>query len=101
MPSREQVLLADIRELVARPSVSSASPDWDQSNLAVINYLAERFAAQGFRVDVQAIDTPGKANLVATLGAGEGGLSARRPAKRVCPLATPRGRVSKQIPATI
>ncbi|UCG71517.1 MAG: acetylornithine deacetylase [Chromatiales bacterium] len=74
MPTAEQALLKDIRELIARPSISSVSPDWDQSNERVIEFLAERFSSRGFRVDVQPLDTPGKSNLVATLGAGEGGL---------------------------
>lgn len=74
MPTSAQALLHDIRELVARPSVSSVSPDWDQSNESVIQFLAERFAAQGFRIDVQPLDIAGKSNLVASLGAGEGGL---------------------------
>ncbi len=74
MPTAAQALLTDIRELIARPSVSSVSRDWDQSNDSVIQFLAERFAAQGFRVHVQPLDMPGKSNLIASLGAGEGGL---------------------------
>lgn len=74
MAENQKALLQDIRELVARPSVSSVSPEWDQSNAAVIDYLAERFSAQGFKVEIQALDVPGKSNLIATLGAGEGGL---------------------------
>ena len=74
MPTAAQVLLTDIRELIARPSVSSVSRDWDQSNDSVIQFLAERFSAQGFRVQVQPLDMPGKSNLIASLGAGEGGL---------------------------
>lgn len=74
MPTPQQALLKDIRELVARPSVSSVSPDWDLSNDRVIQFLAGRFTAQGFRVEVQALDKPGKSNLIATLGQGEGGL---------------------------
>jgi acetylornithine deacetylase len=74
MATDAQTLLQDIRELIARPSVSSVSPDWDQSNASVIEYLSERFASRGFRVEVQALDQPGKANLIATLGEGEGGL---------------------------
>lgn len=74
MATDSKALLQDIGELIARPSVSSVSPDWDQSNAPVIDYLAERFSARGFRVDVQDLATPGKSNLVATLGRGEGGL---------------------------
>lgn len=74
MATDSKLLLRDIRELVARPSVSSVSPQWDQSNAGVIEYLAERLTAQGFRVEVQPLDAAGKSNLVASLGTGEGGL---------------------------
>src|ERR1044071_2032333 len=61
--------------LLRIPSVSSANPALDMGNRAVIELLAERFAALGFACDV--IDIPGaphKANLVATKGRGPGGL---------------------------
>ncbi|QSA97046.1 acetylornithine deacetylase [Methylococcus sp. EFPC2] len=60
-----------IRELIARPSVSCTDPHMDQSNRAVIELLADRLEACGFRVEVRDIDGR-KANLVATLGGGEG-----------------------------
>ncbi|MFO7858825.1 MAG: acetylornithine deacetylase [Ectothiorhodospiraceae bacterium] len=68
-------LLHMLRELVAIPSVSSVSPDWDQGNRAVVERLGEWLGDLGFRVSIQPL--PGradKANLVATLGEGDGGL---------------------------
>src|SRR5687768_8174464 len=64
-----------IARLVARPSVSSAAPGWDQSNRGVIDELASWLDDAGFRVEVLPLpQNPEKANLLATLGAGEGGL---------------------------
>ena len=66
---------AMLTRLISLPSVSSASPDWDQSNEAVIRTLAEWLEPLGFRTEVLAVpDMPGKYNLVATLGSGPGGL---------------------------
>ena len=65
----EQILT----ELVSLPSISSDNPDWDSSNLPVINRLAERLEALGFATSIQAL--PGeKANLIANIGHGDGGL---------------------------
>jgi acetylornithine deacetylase len=63
-----------IARLVARPSVSSAAPGWDQSNRGVIDELASWLDEAGFRVEVLPLANPEKANLIATLGEGEGGL---------------------------
>jgi acetylornithine deacetylase len=64
-----------IARLVAQSSVSSAAPGWDQSNRAVIDELANQLEAAGFRVEVLPLPgAPHKANLIATLGQGEGGL---------------------------
>lgn len=56
-----------IAKLVAKPSVSSADPRLDQSNLGVLHLLAEWLEALGFAVHLQPV-TPAKANLIATLG---------------------------------
>jgi len=61
-------------QLVALPSVSCAVPEWDMSNRAVIDYLANCFADMGFNTQVMPLAQTGKANLVATLGSGAGGL---------------------------
>lgn len=62
-------------ELIGTPSVSSTSPSWDQSNLAVIEKLEGWLSTLGFETEIQHIEgSPGKANLIATLGSGPGGL---------------------------
>ncbi len=70
-----------LSELVAIPSISSADAAWDQSNRAVIDRLAERFESLGFNIDIQEVtekqpnsNAIGKANLIANIGRGEGGL---------------------------
>ena len=64
-----------VRQLVATPSVSSPDLRFDQSNRGVIDLIADWAGSLGFSVRVEAL--PGdstKANLIATLGEGEGGL---------------------------
>lgn len=64
-----------LRRLIEIPSVSSVSPAFDQSNLPLIEVLAEFCQSAGFEVSIQPLPgRPGKANLVATLGHGEAGL---------------------------
>jgi acetylornithine deacetylase len=63
-----------LQQLVAIPSVSCAIPEWDMSNLPVIELLATWFADLGFRTEILPLAQPGKANLIATLGEGDGGL---------------------------
>ncbi|MFK0573054.1 acetylornithine deacetylase [Endozoicomonas sp.] len=64
-----------LSRLIEIPSVSSTLPDLDMSNLPVINELAVWFEAMGFQCEIQPLpDTPHKANLIATLGSGPGGL---------------------------
>ncbi|HRF63145.1 MAG TPA: acetylornithine deacetylase [Candidatus Competibacter sp.] len=75
MPSLSSHLLDRIRQLIATPSVSSVSPQFDRSNRAVTDLLAEWLEASGFAVRIELL--PGrsdKANLIATLGEGPGGL---------------------------
>ncbi|HKK13540.1 MAG TPA: acetylornithine deacetylase [Gammaproteobacteria bacterium] len=68
-------VLRMIADLVAAPSVSSVNADFDQSNQAVVDRLAQWVEDLGWRVQVLPVpDHPGKSNLVATLGTGEGGL---------------------------
>jgi acetylornithine deacetylase len=59
--------------LIAAPSVSCTQPHWDQSNRAVIDLLAGWLSDLGFACEIQDV-APGKANLLATLGSGPGGL---------------------------
>lgn len=75
MPTADAQLLSDIADLIRLPSISSFSPDRDMSNRPVVDYLAGRLEARGFRIAIQDVpDKPGKANLIATLGRGDGGL---------------------------
>jgi acetylornithine deacetylase len=68
-------LLDRIRRLIATPSVSSVSPQFDQSNRAVIDLLANWLEEAGFAVRIEPLpERPDKANLIATLGSGPGGL---------------------------
>lgn len=75
VPGIEEML----RALIATPSVSCSSTQLDMSNVAVIELLAGWLEALGFAVQISAIDQqesdrPPKANLIATLGSGPGGL---------------------------
>jgi len=63
-----------LNQLVATPSVSCAVPDWDMPNMAVIELLASWFDDLGFKTEIMPLAQPGKANLIATLGEGDGGL---------------------------
>jgi acetylornithine deacetylase len=75
MPTPEFPLLDHIRQLIATPSVSSVSPRFDQSNRPVIDLLAGWLEDAGFAVRIEPLpDRPDKANLIATLGSGPGGL---------------------------
>jgi len=75
MPSEARTIISNIAELIEIPSVSSVTPDWDMPNQPVIDRLAERLEAGGWRVElIEVPDKPGKTNLLATLGRGDGGL---------------------------
>lgn len=64
-----------LAELIAIPSVSSVDPTLDQGNRKVVERLAEWLEGMGFACELQPVpDAPDKANLIATLGRGEGGL---------------------------
>jgi acetylornithine deacetylase len=68
-------LMEMMRRLIGAPSVSSVTPGFDQSNRAVIDLLADWLDGIGFAVEVLPLSRqPGKANLIATLGRGAGGL---------------------------
>lgn len=68
-------LLDMIDALISTPSISSVNPDYDQENLPVIHLLANWLSGLDYRVEVLPIHgSPGKANLIATLGSGPGGL---------------------------
>ncbi len=64
-----------MRRLIGSPSVSSVSPEWDQSNRQVIEHLAEWCRDAGFTVEILEIPGhPGKYNLIASAGSGPEGL---------------------------
>jgi acetylornithine deacetylase len=62
-----------MQQLIATPSVSCVNPLIDQSNLPVIHLLANWLKELGFQVEELPV-ADGKANLIATLGSGKGGL---------------------------
>ena len=67
-------LLEMINGLIGSPSVSCISADLDMSNLPVIELLANWLQPLGFKTEIQHIKDSNKANLIATLGSGSGGL---------------------------
>jgi acetylornithine deacetylase len=75
MADEQKTALRRLGELVATPSISSTDPSWDQGNRAVVDRLAEWATDIGFRCEIQPVNADGsKANLIATLGSGPGGL---------------------------
>ena len=67
--------LTMMRQLISIPSVSSVSPDIDMGNLKVVELLADWLQALSFEVEIIPLkNSPEKANLIATLGRGQGGL---------------------------
>ena len=64
-----------LTRLIETPSVSSTIAELDMSNLPVIHELASWFETLGFTCEVHPLPAnPHKANLIATLGQGPGGL---------------------------
>ncbi|QIL91206.1 acetylornithine deacetylase [Microbulbifer sp. SH-1] len=71
LPSLQQQL----QQLVASPSVSATNPKLDMGNRGVIDLLAAWLETLGFNIEIMPIEgQPHKANLIATLGQGDGGL---------------------------
>lgn len=68
-PDLRQMLSA----LINTPSVSCTDPTLDQGNRPVVEQLANWLTPLGFRCEIMDV-APGKANLIATLGQGPGGL---------------------------
>jgi acetylornithine deacetylase len=65
---------AMLQQLIACNSISSVNPNIDQGNRAVIELLANWLDALGFKTEIMPLADPRKANLIATLGSGPGGL---------------------------
>ncbi len=75
MTAKIPSVLTMISELIAIPSVSCVNQAQDQSNQAVIERLANWCNDLGFNTEILPVPNhPGKFNLVATLGSGDGGL---------------------------
>ncbi len=75
MTTQTPGLLEMMQQLIAIPSISCTDPALDQGNRVVIDALAEWSQQLGFNIDIQALDAAGsKANLIATIGSGQGGL---------------------------
>ena len=69
----DKKFLQQLAQLVALPSVSCTDPHIDQGNLAVIELLANWLEAMSFSCEIMHVGV-NKANLIATLGKGSGGL---------------------------
>ena len=68
-------LRSALTRLIELPSVSSTQPALDMGNLPVIHELASWFESMGFQCEIMPVPgLSGKANLIATLGQGPGGL---------------------------
>jgi len=75
MPQTVPPLLTMMNELLSEISVSSTSAQWDTGNRRVIDKLAGWLTTLGFRCEVLPLaGKRDKANLIATLGSGPGGL---------------------------
>lgn len=68
-------LMDMMSELIAINSVSSTAPEWDNGNRPVIDKLASWLDSLGFQTEIIPLKgSHAKANLIATLGSGPGGL---------------------------
>ncbi len=68
-------LLDMIAELIALPSISSVTPEFDMGNHKVSSLLANWCESIGFTVEIMPIPKrEGHSNVIATLGTGAGGL---------------------------
>jgi len=74
MPLNLKTYQSQLAQLVALPSVSCGVASWDMPNLPVIELLANWFNDLGFSTQIIPLAQTGKANLIATLGTGDGGL---------------------------
>src|SRR5690606_41958790 len=63
-----------LRAPIGANSISSVIPTTDQGNRAVTELLAGWLEDLGFHTEIMPLADPRKANLIATLGTGPGGL---------------------------
>ena len=72
---KQPALLDMIDALISTASISSTNPEYDQSNRPVIDLIANWLDGLGYQIEILTLDSqPDKANLIATLGNGPGGL---------------------------
>ena len=63
------------QQLIAEPSISALDPQLNMSNYSTIELLAAWCENLGFQVEITELESaPGKFNLLAKRGEGEGGL---------------------------
>jgi len=75
MSHRLPTLVEMLEGLISTSSISSVSPEFDQSNLPVVELLGDWLSDLGFDVEILPLASqPHKANLIATLGRGPSGL---------------------------
>lgn len=75
MATKSPELITCLQQLIGTPSVSSVQAQYDQSNRPVIDLLANWLADLDFAIEIMPLpNQPDKANLIATLGSGPGGL---------------------------
>ena len=74
MPQQLPGLTQQLQKIIAANSISSSNAHLDQGNREVIDLLADWLSQLGFSIDIMPMEHPGKANLIATLGSGPGGL---------------------------
>ena len=67
-------LKESLSRLIELPSISSTLSNIDMTNMPVINELAFWLENMGFNCEIMPLPEDGKANLIATLGQGSGGL---------------------------
>ena len=59
MPDADKLILQQLQQLVAAPSVSSTDAAWDQGNRQVIDLLAGWLADLGFATEVMPVNADG------------------------------------------
>ncbi|MCH9692250.1 MAG: acetylornithine deacetylase [Gammaproteobacteria bacterium] len=73
--SKLPTMRQQLQQLVALPSVSATDPKLDNGNRSVVELLATWLQTLGFTIELMPLENqPKKANLIATLGRGDGGL---------------------------
>lgn len=70
-PSDVTVFKQRLQQLIATPSISCTSAEYDMSNKSVVELLAQWFEDLGFKTEILPVEGfAGKYNLLATRGTG-------------------------------